>query len=270
MNEVQSCQLEILKSVDTICKKHKLPYFAIGGTLLGAVRHKGFIPWDDDIDIGLSRENFEKFCEIADNELPPHYRLLYNTNPKNGLLYAKVHDIRTTFVEAAEIHNPARYKGIFIDVFPYDGMPNSERGREKYNSKVRNYVRAMTAHRLLEIKGRKHLTLKEKLVTILPYSFYYKGWNRTVRKYKFEASEYTTFTWCAVPQKLTVLTKYFKELSTHDFEGFDLPGSADYDGYLSAQFGNYMQLPPEDKRQVHSTGGIVDVNKSFKDYKNDI
>ncbi len=267
MNEVQKCQLDIMKAVDLVCKNNDIPYFAIGGTLLGAIRHKGFIPWDDDIDIGLSRENFKRFCEVADRDLPEYYRLRFNEDPKNGLLYAKIHDIRTAFIEAAEMHNPERFKGIFIDVFPYDGMPNSRFFRSIYTYAVKNLVRAMTAHRVKEIVGRANLTLKEKLVTVLPYSLYYRLWRFTVTRHKFSKSKYTTFTWSATPNKLTVPTEYFVNLAEYDFEGFAMPGSLDYDSYLSIQFGNYMELPPEDKRQVHSNGGIVDVNKSYLKYK---
>lgn len=121
LRNLQLRMLEILKSVDAICKKHNIPYWLSSGTLLGAVRHDGFIPWDDDIDIELLREDYLKLLDILPKELPEEY-VLQTTDTDSGYvyLYAKVRDTNSYIEEKCVFNKHFEYKGAFIDIFPLE------------------------------------------------------------------------------------------------------------------------------------------------------
>lgn len=122
--KVWNVELNILKEVKRICEKHNIKYFAEGGTLLGAARHGGFIPWDDDIDVAMLRDDYNKFIEIAQSELPEH---LFIQNSKTDIrpnLFTKIRDSRTTWIPKGNDLKLKNY-GIFIDIFPLDGCDNN-------------------------------------------------------------------------------------------------------------------------------------------------
>lgn len=121
LRNLQLRMLEILKSVDAICKKHDIPYWLSSGTLLGAIRHGGFIPWDDDIDIELLREDYLKLLDILPKELPEEY-VLQTTDTDSGYvyLYAKVRDTNSYIEEKCVFNKHFEYKGAFIDIFPLE------------------------------------------------------------------------------------------------------------------------------------------------------
>lgn len=125
LRKLQLTELEILKKVDQVCRQYQINYFLIAGTLLGAVRHKGFIPWDDDIDIGMLRSDYEKFIDICLHKqaLGKEYYLHCNESDEDYYLpFIKVKKNNTTFAEKCN-ENIDTHKGIFIDVFPYDNVP---------------------------------------------------------------------------------------------------------------------------------------------------
>ena len=124
LKEVQQKELQILLEVDRICKRNGLTYYLIGGSALGAVRHGGFIPWDDDIDIAMPRDDYRKFLKLCSRELPAEYFLqTYTSQPDFPYPFAKVNLNNTTFIEN-RLHKLNIHHGIFIDVFPLDGVPH--------------------------------------------------------------------------------------------------------------------------------------------------
>lgn len=126
LRKLQGVELGILKEVLAILARHGIPYFALGGTLLGAVRHHGFIPWDDDADIGIPRPGYERFLSVAQGELPSHMRLVYfRTQGRDAHpIYAcQVRDLRTRLVQ--HIANKPYETNVWVDVFPLDGMPGN-------------------------------------------------------------------------------------------------------------------------------------------------
>ena len=128
MNEIQGREYEVLTELKKIFERHGLRYFAVGGTCIGAIRHKGFIPWDDDIDIGMPRKDFELFRTQYYKELPCEYRKVDGDNSlSHNFLFFKVHDSRTTYVEYYAEHTPDRYTGVFVDIMPVDGLPVQEK-----------------------------------------------------------------------------------------------------------------------------------------------
>ena len=121
MNELQKCQLEILKEFIRICKDNNLQYYLVGGTCLGAVRHKGFIPWDDDIDVAMPRDDYDKFITLQDQMKKPYFIQTYKSDKNYIYNFAKVRDSSTTFVENFFACSQMNH-GVWIDVFPLDGM----------------------------------------------------------------------------------------------------------------------------------------------------
>lgn len=122
IKQVQAIELEILLEVDRICRKHRISYFLDSGTALGAVRHKGFIPWDDDIDIGMLRDDYERFLSVAQEEMGQDYFLQTYRTDGTPIMFAKVRKTGTTFVEFRLRKFPINH-GLFIDIFPYDYLP---------------------------------------------------------------------------------------------------------------------------------------------------
>ena len=265
LRQVQLAETEILKEAIKLCERHGLRYSMRGGTMLGAVRHGGFIPWDDDIDIALPRRDYELFLQYAREELPSPYQLLTH-NGKHPCMYAKIHNTDTTFIESSVVGHKEYYKGVFIDVMPLDGLPENEKKRKRHQRRIGALVKTFAWHRF-SFKGCK--TWKAKLCYLIPEKWIFKRWEKLCRKYEFDSSTYTSFAWVHNCARLTLLTEYFKETTNYEFEDLSVKGAKDYDGYLTACFGPaYMQPPPEGARQSHSSdGGVIDLEQSYLAYR---
>jgi lipopolysaccharide cholinephosphotransferase len=126
LERLQRHQLQVALHVRNLCERHGIRYFLVAGTLLGAVRHQGFIPWDDDLDIGMLREDYDRFIELAQNELPEDYFVqTYMSDPFMPLPYAKIRVNGTVLREVAS-RDCQWHSGIFIDIFPFDGVPANQ------------------------------------------------------------------------------------------------------------------------------------------------
>ena len=264
LRQLQLAELDILKEVVKICDKYSLRYFMIGGTMLGAIRHKGFIPWDDDIDIALPQKDYELFLKYATEELPHPYKVLTSYG-KHPCLYAKVHNVNTTFVEAVTVNYPEYYKGVFIDVMCMCGMPSTEEKRKVYCKKVGGLVKALNWHKL---DFKSCTTWKSKLLYLIPESWFFRRWKKLTSQYDFDDSEYTCFSWSHRPKRLMFPTSILRRYSDYDFETVQVKGAKDFDSYLSIHFNNdYMQLPPEAARQTHSgENAIIDLKNGYETY----
>lgn len=131
MNELQQAEFALLKAFDQVCAKLGLKYFLVCGSALGAAKYRGFIPWDDDIDVALYREDYEIFCAHAAALLPEHLFVQnYRTDPAFPAIYSKLRDSNTTYIEKSARHLPIHH-GIFIDVFPLDGYPDGRLARRR-------------------------------------------------------------------------------------------------------------------------------------------
>lgn len=276
LRDIQMIELEILFELDRICKKNNIQYFLLAGTVLGAIRHNGFIPWDDDIDIGMTRNQYERFIKICSEELDSNYFLqTYKTDPNYPGLYAKIRKNNTTFIEKATAKIDM-HKGIYIDIFPFDNIPDRilDRFIHKWLLFVIDIIRSS---RILEYHS--NLTyIKKMIITIIHYfsrivpkrlidcleEKLAKIYNRTNTEcignlygYGQLFKEYDT--------KICIKREYIFPLSKVKFECHYFPAPGRWHEYLTHYYNNYMEMPPEEQRIGHAVL-IADTKKSYEDY----
>lgn len=235
--------------VDKVCRQLNLKYYMVGGTLLGAVRHKGFIPWDDDLDIALPRKDFNIFISKCQSLLPTNLKLLWITTDKDYWFpFAKVHNINTRFVDSTYKDIPKKY-GIYVDLFPLDET-NGYSGTVERRKKVVKSIFNFRKDRLVQVLPDG---LKRKILHMIPNSL----WNKIQIRYMTKTNSrdlscYSNFASNYSITKQTMPKEFFGDGVELLFEGYYFLAPDDYFGFLSKLFGNdYMQLPPVEKRGCH-------------------
>ena len=234
----QMVMLEMVKEVDRICRKYDIPYFLYGGTLLGAIRHNGFIPWDDDLDVGLLRKDYQRLMKILPDELPEHMVLQTNdTDPNYFYFFAKLRDTRS-FLDAGAHDRCFKYRGIFIDIFPFDTV-----SLPLQRIKLQSY--AYTLYR----NGNGSESALRKIRALTWFNSHVSF--PVLRALSRLAGGKTLTYDFGIPFHIVYDEKDIFPLTTHDFEGLNLsvPGNSDH--MLQSQFGNYMQLPNLDNVEHH-------------------
>lgn len=253
--------LDIVKAVVKVCDENSLMYYMLGGTMLGAIRHEGFIPWDDDIDIGMPREDYEQFLEIAPKLLPDHFKIVnYRNTPKYQYYITRVLDTETK-VEEERIGNENRYTNASIDIFPIDGTPNNSFLRRIYFFRVLYHRALMSLCYKDSIDRRRPRGKAERLLLWVmerlpvekmtsPYKQKEKI-DKLLRKQKVEGAAYIGNIMGAYRTKEIVPSYFYGEGKMYQFEDIELRGMDKFDEYLTWTYGDYMKLPPEDKRKTH-------------------
>lgn len=269
-------QIGLIKEFDRICKKHDLRWFAIGGTLIGAARHKGFIPWDDDVDIAMLRPEYEKFRKIAASEIKPPYRLdiwynyrlerdepseltdnslplislnHYKNNPVAAPFFPliKIRDERTLFVEFPE--ERTFNQGIWLDVFPLDSLPPFAEKKQRLNFEAERVIFMATVHpEIIEDFLQKEQRLVIKSDTLrkfmrLPYK------RRGIRLEEFLAENFFMSEhvgdlrdWCIMQGERFYQSKDFRDVVYLPFEKIEIPAPAGYDSVLTDYYGDWRKL----------------------------
>ncbi len=258
LEEIKQIQLDILVKVDEFCRGNGIAYFLAGGTGIGAARHKGYIPWDDDIDIAMTRPNYEKFIHSF-NGYDKHLSLYApELDWSYYAPYANVCDNRTVLLEGAIGHH-GHVIGVKIDIFPIDGTTDN---------RVHSIIRHKIARLLGQIMSRKRRDMsivwrtdKWKFCTCLfvrtifccvPYTTLQKLIHRIGTRYPFETSSQAyNIVSSDSSNPVHIFRKTYEQYIDVSFEGHLLSTIKDYDTYLSAYYGNYMQLPPEEERVGH-------------------
>ena len=261
---VQMKELEILKAVAKVCEDNGLRYFANGGTLLGAVRHKGFIPWDDDVDIGMPRKDYERFRQIAPQALPEHLRVMdYDREQQVTRLYLKVHDIRTTDIEIECLPRPGQHSGVFIDIFPYDGCSASPEEQQKLKKRLKRLeyinIQLRIGEPIAPLRWAKRIILWAARLA-LPWNWASRQTEKLVSKQDMDASEYTHTNMADL-----MPSQWLRQTVRLPFEDMQLPCPKEYDKYLTTLYGDYMTPPPEDKRDSEHHVAYRSVDKSYLD-----
>ena len=279
MKEVWAIELDLLSQLQRVFRKYEIEYVAYAGTALGAVRHNGFIPWDDDIDLIVSRENFEKLCKVAKKEFK--YPYFFQTEESDygcvtGL--AKLRNSETTII--LNSHKSRNFKfnqGIFVDIFVYDNIPDDLNERELFfkqiedlkakSLKFRNTFHCDKAE-LHTLKG-KIKNVCEKLIRISHiHNPFYKKLSLFCQKYNSVKTEYVQDVFIFPEIWKYSKAKYYAEKIDVPFEFLHLPVPKDSDSYLTELFGDWRiprQLPPD-----HGYGSFIDTNKTYKEYLRNI
>lgn len=253
LKQIQKIQLEMLEEVDRICKKCNIRYNIIAGTLLGAVRHGGFIPWDDDADVALLRPEYEKFRKACKTELDTSRFYFQDHRNTKGYRwgYGKLRRKNTLFLRENQEHMPYA-QGIFIDVFPIDGVPD-----HYFLRSLKNFE-CFCVRKILWAKVGKvadHNPLMRKWYSLLdkiPEQTVFRYYHIMIHNANRKNTRMVRILMYPTPNdEWGYYRKWYENSKDIVFEGKVFRGIADYDSYLSFKFGSYMELPPEEKRKVH-------------------
>lgn len=268
MNQLQQKSLELLKIVIEICDKWDIKYYLVCGTALGAVKYGGFIPWDDDIDVGFPRPEYERFLEVAPAELPEWCFLQnYKTEKMYPYTFSKLRNSNTAFIQKGDGHLPLNH-GIYVDIFPLDGHPGGRVEKAVFNLKKKIYTAMRMC--LLDDQSSRKIIYRNKLLRAFGVhkriTFAQKQNERLYRKYSVETSEL----WCNYGNWQGVLENapkwQYGEGAWAEFEGLKVRIPERYDEYLTQKYGDWRSDPPEDKQKSHHIARIVDTEKSYTYY----
>lgn len=266
--QMQLKSLDMLLYFDKFCQEHKLTWFFCGGCCIGTVRNKGFIPWDDDIDIFMPREDYEKLKNlwIDTNE----YSIQYPT--KNKLTenqFLTICDNNTTFIKTYQKNLDINH-GLMLDVLPLDGCPQ---GIKRKIQKIWALLYSLfIVGKAPENHGKIVYLLGKYILTIVKKnSNRYKIWKfceEKMTKYSIQNCNYITEL-CSGPHYMQneYPKKCFEKPIRMEFEGHMLCMPSNYDIYLKIAFGDYMQLPPKEKQICHHEYEVLDLEHSYKDYR---
>lgn len=261
--------LEIMQDIHTMCVKNNIGYSMVGGTLLGAVRHKGFIPWDDDFDISMLREDFEKFKECFEKDLGDKY-ILEAPNYKNiesKTVFGKVHKKGTQLWEVQDVSVPFA-KGIYIDIFIYDNVSANKLVRKidglisdfmkgvatsmvyyKYPSEIMTQYYGATSASKSYLKKRRFLGF---LFSFIPHKTWVNWFDKFVSRHKKDTGIITAPTGRKYYNGEIIKKSWWKPFQLMPFEDKEFCAMNEPHKYLANLYGNdYMQLPPVDKRERH-------------------
>ncbi len=267
LKRIQETELEILKTVDEFCRKNNIIYSLSYGTLIGAVRHKGFIPWDDDVDLMMFRTDYDRFIKAWIDDPPDGYFLqtdVTDSSYRNNFL--KIRKKGTTFIQYEKEKACSYHTGIFIDVFPVDRVaPAGLRRKLQF-----------LACQINMLLTRNHVSGKqgfsgaiEKILLNMPGSVK-KQLKRLSYQYKIKWNKSTSddlplfWNGTIFGAKKYFQPDLFDSFVELPFEGKQFKAFSCYDSFLRSYFGDYMQLPPEDKRKNHHPL-VISFSKEYKD-----
>lgn len=254
LKEMQETELDLLVKFDRICRDNSFAYSLHGGTLLGAVRHKGFIPWDDDVDIWMPREDYEKFLAYCMNNKTDFKMVSVRNDRKYSLLYTRIYDDRT--VVKGE-HFIGLNKGLHIDIIPFDYIGkdlNYLQSRKRFI--IKNiYWGLYKRNPLFHFLKKEHGIIRN-LRTVFLYPLKYFLSNAYIEKRNlkpFEKFNYENSDYVCQLTTVNAYKRYYKKIifdgyTDADFEGHKFKITKEYDYFLTKRYGDYMKLPPEEER----------------------
>ena len=256
LRKMQLIQLELLEEVDRICTKYGISYSVEGGTLLGTVRHKGFIPWDDDVDIAMVRSEYIKFCRACEKELDnaKYFFQTHDTDPEYRWGYAKVLKNGTSFVRYGQEHMKMR-SGVYVEIFPMDGIPKNFVERKIFNL-IRIWCRKIMWSEVGKVSCKSAvMRLWFSLLNRIPVDKAFGMLNFLAGRYSERKADYVTclsFPDCWVKGYRGFKREYYLNTKRMVFEGKEINVPEKEKELLLTLFGpNYMTLPPVEERITH-------------------
>lgn len=279
MKKVWAVELDLLAEFDRVCKKHGIKYIASGGTMLGAARHKGFIPWDDDVDLMMMRDEYEKLCEIAPTEFKhPYFFQTEDTDPGFMRYFARLRNSETTGIQAFEAGYNYKYnQGIFIDIFPMDAVIDDKKLFERQYQdmiaiKKKIFKACCWGHHLpytntIGYRIKRYLILPlfgqllEKYFNVNKLFHLYMD---VCKRFNKEKTEYISLLSFEFEEKRHyIMRRDMEDIIEVDFEFMKIPTIANYDEALRWKYGDYTK--PVKEQNYH--GDIIfDTNTSYIEY----
>lgn len=265
--KLQLSILNIVKDIDELCRKNNIEYYIIYGSALGAIRHKGYIPWDDDFDIGMTYDNYLKFLEVCEKELDKSkYYVQTPEKEKNYYLsFSKIRDIRTTLIEEGN-KDVDIIRSIYVDVFPIVGVPN-----DKFKEKILKINRAFMLSANKNIINNKILRgIFNVILKIFGRKRVLKYTTKNCFKYKCENCDY----WVSITDGDSYDTNkqnksIYGKPKYISFEDTMLPVPEKTDEYLKNIYGDYMKIPSKEQIKAREhTPYFLDLNLPYKEYIN--
>lgn len=269
LNELQKTELDLLIPVVEICRKLDLTYYLVCGSVLGAAKYQGFIPWDDDMDVGLPRPDYERFLQAAPALLPEGYFLQnYRTDPAFPHVFSKLRDSNTTLIEHSLAHLDMNH-GVCIDIFPLDGYP--ARKWEQKVFELRKKVYSWMQYCALGRGPDPKVEFRNRIFRLLGY---HKRTAKTLAKMDRLYSRYATEgseVWCNHGNwqgKLEYAPRWHYGVGTElIFEGLAVQVPENYDAYLTQKYGDWRSDPPPEKQASHHSYKVCDVHRPYTDYQ---
>lgn len=267
MNVLQKRLVDILKWFHEFCESNDLKYYVLGGTLLGAIRHKGFIPWDDDIDVGIPRDDYDRLKKIMENA-NGRYILETPESKKKDFVYSycKLYDTETTLVENT------RYKtkrGIYLDIFPLDGIGNTLE-ESKVNFKKIDRINNIISTKTCALSKRRKLYKNLAIIASRCVPRFIINWKKQIEKVNdiCKSRPYNDYKYVGNllgnwHEKEIAKREWFGTPKLIDFENIKIYAPSNYDAYLTNVYGNYMVPPPIEKQKTHHDYIFIDLNKSY-------
>ena len=266
LRQLQLVLLEMLLEIDRICKKNNIRYCIIAGTLLGAVRHKGFIPWDDDLDVAMTRDEYERFRETCKTELNTDKFFFQDntTDPHYPWGYGRLRRLESEFIRVGQEHLEMK-TGIFLDVFPIDNVPDFPPVRGLFAAYCFFLRKVLYSQAGAVSEKNKIKRAFYRLLRNIPLVWVFKRLDRLHNNGRGghgghgghggrgRETRYARILTFPTPKgrPYGYLRKWYTDLSTIEFEGKTFPCVRNWDEYLMYKFGDYMSLPPPEQRYCH-------------------
>lgn len=266
MTDLQKKELEILKVFVDVCEKLGLKYYLVCGSALGAVKYGGFIPWDDDVDVALPREDYERFLELAPRMLPTYLFLQnYRTDPAFPKVFSKIRDSRTTYIETNYQYLDMNH-GVFIDVFALDGYPVNPKEIRRFEKTKKKFLRLTSCS--LAPDGSIQSRLLRRVLRIFGF---HKRTATNLKKYETLIRKYASAdVYCNYGNFRGVMEKTPKEIygvgEKAAFEGLEVYVPSQYDLYLKEKYGDYILDPPVEEQVGHHYCVAMDIAVPYGEY----
>lgn len=268
LSEMQRKLLPMLSWYHEFCVQNNLEYYLLGGTMLGAARHEGFIPWDDDIDVGLPRNDYERFLKLTKNKKFNNYIVEGIDTPEKDFCYgyAKVYDTSTTLIENTKYQIK---RGVYIDVFPLDGVANEKDEIEKVFKPIYWRYQLLLARTCGIRESRSwYKNLAIKVARLLP-GFDEKKFmlhiDELCKRKSYEECRYVGNLYGNWGIREIVEKRIMGKPTLYHFEGLEVYGAADYDAYLTSLYGDWRKMPPKEKQVTHHDYAMCDLYHSYID-----